>query len=247
VRNPAWSLDGSKIVYEIYDWTQQAGELRLFSWDSEWEYRYMDVFPTLNDASVRLAITQKVLGAANSSIVTSSPLYTDLVDTLDASDIPSSGFAAAYQPSWNPNGTEIVTGFGAWFESRATGAGTILRAPVDGSSYTNLTDGLNNAGFPSWSPDGTAIVYRLWNVTTESPVGLRILNLTTGATTQLTVGWDNTPGWSPDGEHIVFTRNNNWTWAYGPRWYADRFDIYTIRPDGSDLTQLTDSLANDAQ
>ena len=82
---------------------------------------------------------------------------------------------------------------------------------------------------------------------TGAPEGLQIYNFTTGQTTQLTLGWDNTPGWAPNGERIVFTRNNNWTVEYGSRWYADRFDIYTIRPDGSELTRVTDSLSNDAQ
>ena len=46
------------------------------------------------------------------------------------------------------------------------------------------------------------------------------------------------------GELIVFTRQTNWTW--GPSWDADRFDIATCRPDGSDVKILTDSQANDA-
>ena len=52
----------------------------------------------------------------------------------------------------------------------------------------------------------------------------------------LTTEYDNLPFWSPDGTLITFTRkheNNN-------------FDIYTIRPDGSDLRQLTTTPANDA-
>ncbi|OJJ43207.1 hypothetical protein ASPZODRAFT_123889 [Penicilliopsis zonata CBS 506.65] len=249
LRNAWWSPDGSKVIYEVPNWDQFPGETALYSFDDEWDYRYMDVFPILNDKAVRMAITQKVLGDANSSLVTSSPEYTDLVDTLDAVDLADDldwEGAAAYQPSWNPDGTELVVGFGGWFETRAESPGAIFQVLANGSSYTNLTDGVNNAGFPSWSPDGTAIVYRLWNTTSGDPVGLHILNFTTGETTRITDGWDNTPGWSPDGERIVFTRNNNWTEAYGDRWYDDRFDIYTIRPDGTELTRLTDSLANDA-
>jgi Tol biopolymer transport system component len=259
LRNPSWSPDGTKVVYEVPNWTQFPGETELFSFDSEWEYRYMDVFPSFSNISNRLAVTEKVLGGANSSLVTSSPLYTDLVDSLDSYNIysPSNateaewlveGGAGAFQPSWNPDGTELVVGFGAWFVSRATIPGSIYKVDANGSSFTNLTEvGTENSGFPSWSPDGTAIVYRLWNIETGAPEGLRILNFTTGETTVLTQGWDNTPGWSPDGERIVFTRNNNWTESYGDRWYADRFDIYTIRPDGSELNRVTDSLANDAQ
>lgn len=219
---------------------------------------YMDVFPMHNVAANSLSITEKVLGGANSSLVVSSTKNTDLTDALDSYDIYSAsnatevtwleeGNSGAFQSSFNPDGDELVVGFGAWFVSRSTDTGAIYRVTANGSSYTNLTDWKNNAGFPTWSPDGSAIVYRLWNLESGAPQGLQLLNFTTGETTKLTHGWDNTPGWSPDGERIVFTRNNNWTESYGARWYADRFDIYTIRPDGSELTQVTDSLANDAQ
>jgi Tol biopolymer transport system component len=36
--------------------------------------------------------------------------------------------------------------------------------------------------------------------------------------------------WSPDGSQIAFTSPRNGSW-----------DIYTIRPDGTDLTRITDS------
>ncbi|GKZ82920.1 hypothetical protein AnigIFM56816_007746 [Aspergillus niger] len=257
MRDPWWSPDGSKLVYWVPNWTQQAAELKLWSYDTEWEYRYMDVFPMHNTVVNRIASTQKVLGSANGSLVHSSPVYTDVVDALDSYDIYNisnstevewleEGNSGAFQPSWNPDGTELVSGFGAWFVSRTTNTAKIYHAFANGTWHTNLTDGSDNSGFPSWSPDGSAIVYRKWSLATEAPLGLHILNFTTGKTHQLTDGWDNTPGWSPDGERIVFTRNNNWTESYGARWYADRFDIYTIRPDGSELTRVTDSLSNDA-
>ncbi|CAK7210009.1 hypothetical protein SBRCBS47491_000625, partial [Sporothrix bragantina] len=261
LRNPSWSPDGSKVVYEVPSWVQFPGETSLFSFDSDWDYRYMDVFPQFNNVSNRMALTEKVLGGANGSLVTSSSIYTNLYDVMDSYNIWSinnqtevewllEGQAGAFQPSWDPEGEELVFGFGAWFATRGESPAIVYRVNANGTALTNLTDGSENAGFPSWSPDGTAVVYRLWSLDSSeeagAPLGLRILNFTTGETTVLTQGWDNTPGWSADGERIVFTRNNNWTESYGARWYADRFDVYTIRPDGTELTQLTNSLANDA-
>ncbi|KAH8649376.1 hypothetical protein BX600DRAFT_554875 [Xylariales sp. PMI_506] len=254
LRNPSWSPDGSKVVYETYDWTLREVEEELFSWDSEYEYRFMDVFPRFNNKTGQLATTQKQLGNASSSVVITDADYSDLVTALDVYDLDStaaelilyeSGLAGAFQPAWRADGSQLAVGFGTWFFDRAFYNGTLYLFDVNGTTYQNLTDGTLNAGFPSFSPDGSKLVYRLWNYE-NGPLGLHIIDMETGNTTQLTNGWDNTPGWSPDGELIVFTRQTNWTTEYGGRWYADRFDICTIKPDGTDFKVLTESNANDA-
>ncbi len=254
LRSPSWSPDGTKVVYEIFEWDQRPAEKELFSWDSEWEYRFMDVFPQFNNASRRLVTTQKQLGNSSNSVVTTDASYDDLMTVFDVYDINNtaaetelylSGLAGAFQPAWKPDGSQIAVGYGAWFFDRTLYPGILYLADVNGSSYTPLTNSSLNAGFPSFSPDGTKLVYRLWNWE-NGPLGLHIMDLETGDVTQLTTGWDNTPGWSPDGELIVFTRQTNWTIQYGGRWYADRYDVATIKPDGTELTILTESDANDA-
>ena len=84
----------------------------------------------------------------------------------------------------------------------------------------------------SFSADGKSIVYRVWG---EKDYGLRILDLEDRSVKVLTTEPDNLPGWSPDGSRIVFTRRQ-----------ADgNYDVFTIRPDGSDLRRLTNSPAVD--
>ncbi|MGW6159579.1 TolB family protein [Streptomyces sp. NPDC055144] len=106
-----------------------------------------------------------------------------------------------------------------------------MRVRSDGSALEALTDNTTNAGFPSYSADGSRIVYRVWG----QENGLRILDLTTRTTTVLTTESDNLPDWSPDGELILFTRKTS----------ATNFDVCTIRPDGTHLSVLTSSGANE--
>jgi len=51
----------------------------------------------------------------------------------------------------------------------------------------------------------------------------------------LTQGWDNFPVWSPRGDLIAFVRQNG----------AD-FGVFTIRSDGTNIRQLTNTRGNDA-
>lgn len=236
MRSPSWSPDGKYIVYEKTGWDARPQEKRLYSWDPEWEYRFTDVFPVLSNQG-RLAMTWKQHG--NSSIVTMSPDGTDFqnvfkvfTDGIVSSSLASQGLAGAFQPTWSPDGEWIAFGLGAWFQERTSYNAYIFRVTANGSHYEQLTESSTNAGFPTYNHDGTKLVYRLFG----PPYGLRQLDLTTGAETQLTNEKDNLPQFSPDGSRIMFTRRMNYT----------NFDICTTNTTGGDLRVLTTSGVNDA-
>lgn len=235
IRSPAWSADGKHVVYEKVGFEPRAQDKPLYSWDPDWEYRSTDVFPVLSKNG-RLAITQKQLG--NSSIVTMRPDGTDqkVVFNTDGKGLDpmlvKKGLAGAFQPAWSPDEKWIAFGVGVWFQERAHGKATVMRAHADGSGFEALTDGTVHSGFPSYSADGRHLVYRVWG---EKNFGLRIMDLDDKSVRVLTTEIDNLPFWSPDGKLIVFTRKTS----------ATNFDVCTIRPDGTGLKVLTTSGAND--
>ncbi|CAI7599583.1 unnamed protein product [Penicillium glandicola] len=251
IRSPAWSPDGKKVVYEKTAWTIRPMDKALYSWDSEWEYRFTDVFPQLSTTNT-IALTEKQLG--NSSIVsfnsngTNEGLIYDVMnsDAMDASSI-AMGTAGAFNPAWSTDGKWVTFGVGFWFQGRATGGGWLVRATANGTysevlteSNTTLTDGVINSGFPSYSHDGKKIVFRIWGLNStlgdRSQLGLRVLDLETGETSVLSTEWDNLPSFSPDGKRIVFTRKTS----------DYNYDVCTMKADGTDVKVLTSSGANDA-
>lgn len=230
-------------------WTLRADEAPLYSFDSEWEYRHIDIMPLFNNATGKMVYSQKQRG--NTEIVTAKPdgsEYTVVFSPFSTGWLNSfntiTGNAGAYQPSFSGDGDWITFGLGWWFQNRTSETAYIYRVRANGSDAEQLTPEGINAGFPSYSPDGRYIVYRLMSDTVK---GLRVIDLQTGSTTNLTYGWDNMPGWSPDGERIVFTRRNGWDWATNQTTLTnmDRYDVWTIRPDGTDAFQVTTALAND--
>ena len=236
VRSPEWVAGGSKVIYEKVSFLPaHAQNAAMYSFDSDWSYQYTDVFPQLSRDRSTLVITAKHM---NSSIDITNADGSNRVRVYDtsASTLPpdqiARGLAGAFQPAWSPDGQWIAFGLGQWFQERRTGTADLWRIRRDGSGLEQLTSGALHEGFPSYSADGTKIVYRVYS---ENEKGLRILNLQDRTIQNLTDEPDNLPSWSPDGARIVFTRRVD----------DVNFDIFTIRPNGTDLRRLTTSGAND--
>ncbi len=226
LRSPSWSYNGTQVVYEKQDWTPREQNQILYSWDSDYEYRYTDVFPSFS-VDGKLLITEK---DDNSSLAIMD------ADGSNRKRIFENKEMYAFSPAWSPDGKQILFGYGGYFQNRKTMAAKIMLVNRDGSNAEELTDGMPNAGFPSWSPDGKQFVYRVWNKDNTEENGLRIMNFEDKSVQILTTEPDNVPFWSPDGERILFTRKHQ----------GNNFDIFTIKPDGTELKQLTTFPANDA-
>ncbi len=226
--SPSWSPDGSRVVYH-------RGDRITHGWT--------DVQPSRD---------------ARYELIGGTPFSADFIafDAAGERFVYPSGrpYSQLNLATWNPGSSRII--FGAGQDKQEIGSvalspdgrnlavqiGGNFRRPVepsqlavmasDGSGLKILTPGNHsNAGFPSYSPDGQKIVYRLLG----AEQGLRIVSLSDGKVRRLTSGWDDFPAWSPRGDRIAFTG-----------FESGDFEIYTIRPDGGGLRQLTRTHGNDS-
>lgn len=123
--------------------------------------------------------------------------------------------------SFLPDGQHVVyTHFDAVADKE-----TLRTMRLDGSDRQVLFEGCCD---PSVSPDGTKISFH----PSEGP--LAVANLDGSGFVQLSPDWQIgiKSDWAPDGSRIVFWNNR----VPEPE---DLTNVYTVKPDGTDLTQLT--------
>jgi len=114
----------------------------------------------------------------------------------------------------------------------------IYKTSFDGQSVHRLTDWNLWDMYGSLNPDGTKIVWRRMLPVENNKRGnfeIFVKDLTTGIETNLSnsKAIDTNPHWSPTGDLIVFASNRT-------RNGKGAMDIFVMRPDGSDIRQVTD-------
>jgi TolB protein len=135
-------------------------------------------------------------------------------------------------PALSPDGQTLV------FQSNRTGRWELYTSKPDGSELKQLTNMPGDNVIPSWSPDGKQIVFaRSANPSNDSDI--YIINADGSGLRQLTnfPGDDSHPHWAVNGR-IVF---NSAQTTPDPKadWSRQWHEVFSIKPDGSDLKQHT--------
>lgn len=226
--SPSWPADGKRMVFHREtDFNYPPFRLN-YSRDTRFHLIRTGVFPSFAPSGDRFISNDQTAAILHNSILLIN------ADGSGQKILFGDPEKSVVAPVFSPQGDKIAFGFGRFFQSQYGPAiADIAVINSDGTNLKILTSGNGNNGFPSWSPDGKKIVFRASNVNLK---GLFILDSETGATRVLTKdSHDNFPAWSPDGSRIAFTS------------YRDGdYEIYTIKPDGTELKRLTNAPGNDA-
>jgi TolB protein len=240
VRAASWSPDGARVVFHKRQTAPPTTWRKAFSRLPEYDLTLTGLLPSFSPDGSRFVMTGRptagVFGSSVATATTGSNEFT-VIYTDERRNVLA--------PQWSPSGDTIIFGIGpfnAFFNGfsglflkpadRVEDGAQIAVIRPDGSGFREVTTGANNNGFPSMAPDGKRFVYRTFGPEGD---GLRIMSLETKAVTTLTTGYDNFPLWSPRGDLIMFSRQA-----------AGDYEIYTIRPDGSEVKRLTFAPGNDA-
>lgn len=131
-------------------------------------------------------------------------------------------------PTWSPDGRKIA------FESSKDGTREIWIMNADGTQQVKVVSSSGVDNTPKFSPAGDQIVFARWR---DDATTLMIVNVNGTGLRALTTG--NSHDWEPSwgNRGILFSSNR------GPT--SDRWKIWMVQPDGSNLRKVGDTDGHD--
>jgi len=261
--SPAWSPDGSTIVYTSF--RHGLGELYAVAPDGRGERRLTDHAAHDDQAAwspdgTRIAFVSSRNG--------NPEIYVMRADGADQRRVTRSP-AREYYPTWSPDGRRIA------FQSDRTGRPQVFAIDADGTNEAQLTTHALSSGRPAWSPRGPIAFSSnregSFKIFLMEPDGSDVRRLDRSASHLAELE----PAWSPDGGRLAFvalrdppignqevyvvdadgggTRRVTAYWGrdVSPSWSPDgriaftrgpsafRAEVWVVNADGSALRQLT--------
>lgn len=136
-------------------------------------------------------------------------------------------------PAWSPTGERLA------FMGKVDEHWQIFIVDADGSDLEQVTGGPTDHRYPRWHPDGQRILFNTLTREPDPQVGqIFIMNADGTNRRQITQEDEGRNGRafpSPDGRHIAFNSDRG----------GDNYEIYIMRPDGSEVQRLTNTRGDD--
>jgi len=229
---PAWSPDGRRIGYVRKSRGQGGSDLWVMTSEGKGRARITSTLVPERDPSwspdgtrIVYAARTRVRGPFRIFVAKADGGARAQLTTQPAGSVDRS-------PVWSPDGTKI-----AFMSDRDGGFPEIYVMNADGTGEHALTANSVIDANPSWSPDGTRLAVE--RCCAKGTSDIFTIDVLTGIETNLTSSasfMDFDPSWSPDGTTIAFVS-----------FQIDEgnIDIWSIHPDGTFLTRLTEDPAPD--
>jgi Tol biopolymer transport system component/DNA-binding winged helix-turn-helix (wHTH) protein len=216
-RNPSWSSDGTRLVYERQDeiWTAQADgtEQRKVDGVPPVALLLADRMPSFSPDGSLIAFFQPESGLWGDFWIIPAAGGTPRRVTFDICEGNSS--------AWTPDGRHLL------FSSDRSGSRTLWRVSLSGGEPESLTVGAGEDTEPEISQDGRRLIF----TSTRNDYVLTLLDLATGRETEMRElrNYFTSPSFSPMGDRIVFSSNHT----------GDGTHIFSVDLNGANLTQVT--------
>ena len=160
-------------------------------------------------------------------------IYLVNFDGSGTTNLGVSGLFADSEVKWSPDGQKLL--FDNWGPPYTS---DLFVYDLPTGTFTNITHQQNNEAFSrgAWSPDGTKIVC-IHGPDANTNFRVCVMNADGSNPVDLTADWTSDaadPTWSRDGQYILFSSNQD-----------GHYDIWSMWPDGSQRTNLTQSAQED--